>query len=70
MCFQRQRKKKTFQNAVVCTRPYFMFDKVIAMNINRMRVHFLSDSFAGAPSADLKVPRISLDAQTRVLELA
>ena len=63
-------KTHTFQKAFVCTRPYFMFDKVIAMNIKRMRVHFLSDSFAGAPSADLEVPRISLDAQTRVLELA
>ena len=37
------------------------------MNIKRMRVHFLSDSLAGALSADLKVPRISLDAQTRSL---
>ena len=63
-------KTHTFQNAFVCTRPYFTFDKVIAMNNKRMRVHFLSDSFAGAPSADLKVLRISLDAQTRVLELA
>ena len=63
-------KTHTFQNTFVCTRPYFISDKVIAMNIKRMRVHFLSDSFDGAPSADLKVPRISLDAQTRVLELA
>ena len=63
-------KTHTFQNAFVCTRPYFISDKVIAMNIKRMRVHFLSDSLAGTPSADLKVPRISLDAQTQVLELA
>ena len=39
------------------------------MNFERMRGHFLSDSFAVVLSADLEVPRIRLDAQTRVLEL-
>ena len=62
-------KSHTFENALVCTEPYSIFDKVIAMNFERMRGHFLSDSFAAVLSADLEVPSIRLDAQTRVLEL-
>ena len=43
----------------MCTEPYSIFDKVIALNFERMRVHFLSDSFAAVPSADLRQIRRS-----------